>query len=197
MRHMSYFKSSLMLVIIIAITLSACGQSGKAQTVAGSAEYPIINWLMLTPASWDGTALLKEVDLSNMQDDDPRAYELLKKVRKQWNNAPVVKSWDGHAITIKGYPVPLDGNADFIKEFLLVPYFGACIHTPPPPSNQIIHVHLDGMPIPYDSMDAFTDSTGALTVRGILRVSHSSSALGEASYQMHAHVSAPTESKLP
>lgn len=194
---MPYFKLSLMLVILIALTTSACGKSGNADTTAASSEYPLIDWLKLTPASWDGTTLLKEVDLSNMQDDDPKAFALLKKLKKQWSNAPVVKSLDGKAVTIKGYPVPLDGNADFIKDFLLVPYFGACIHTPPPPSNQIIYVHLKGLPIPYESMDAFTDSTGALAVRGILKVVHSSSALGEAGYQMQANVTAPTEEISP
>ena len=24
-----------------------------------------------------------------------------------------------------------------------MPYVGACIHTPPPPTNQIVHVHVD------------------------------------------------------
>ena len=27
-----------------------------------------------------------------------------------------------------------------VTEFFLVPFFGACIHVPPPPPNQIIHV---------------------------------------------------------
>jgi len=187
------FKFSLIFAILITLTISACGKSENNHTIAGSSEYPIIAWSMLSPADWDGTKLLESVDLSNMQDNDPRAFDLLKHVRAQWNNAPVVNSWDGHAITIKGYPVPLDGDANFIKEFLLVPYFGACIHSPPPPSNQVIHIRLSGMPIPYDSMDSFTDATGAIAVRGILRVAHSSSALGEAGYQMQAQVTAPIE----
>jgi len=38
--------------------------------------------------------------------------------------------------------VPLDFNAESAyTEFLLVPYFGACLHTPPPPPNQIIFVN--------------------------------------------------------
>ena len=186
-----------MLIMLIAMTVLACGKSGKADTMAGSAEYPLVDWHFLVPPSWDGAALLNNVDLSKMQDDDPKAYALLKKLKKQWNNAPVVESLDGRSITIKGYPVPLDGNADFIKDFLLVPYFGACIHTPPPPSNQVIYVHLKGLPIPYNSMDAFTDATGAIAVRGILKVVHSFSALGEAGYQMQANVTAPTDDISP
>jgi hypothetical protein len=32
-------------------------------------------------------------------------------------------------------------DEESITEFFLVPYFGACIHSPPPPPNQIIYVH--------------------------------------------------------
>ncbi len=53
----------------------------------------------------------------------------------------VVSSLNGLKVRIPGYVVPLDFNAENkYKEFLLVPYFGACLHTPPPPPNQIIYV---------------------------------------------------------
>ncbi|MBC6402734.1 MAG: DUF3299 domain-containing protein [Hyphomonadaceae bacterium] len=53
----------------------------------------------------------------------------------------VVEELDGVNIRIPGYIVPLDFNADAQHdEFLLVPYFGACLHTPPPPPNQILYV---------------------------------------------------------
>ena len=48
--------------------------------------------------------------------------------------------WDGAEIRIPGYMLPLEFDGSQITEFLLVPYVGACIHTPPPPANQIIHV---------------------------------------------------------
>ena len=42
---------------------------------------------------------------------------------------------------IPGFVVPLKTTEDIrILEFFLVPYYGACIHVPPPPPNQIIHV---------------------------------------------------------
>lgn len=55
-------------------------------------------------------------------------------------NAPVVKELDGQLIKIPGFVVPLEGDDDKVTEFLLVPYFGACVHVPPPPSNQLIYV---------------------------------------------------------
>ena len=52
----------------------------------------------------------------------------------------VVPELDGKRVRIGGYVVPLDFEATNVKEFLLVPFVGACIHVPPPPPNQIIYV---------------------------------------------------------
>jgi len=52
----------------------------------------------------------------------------------------VVTELDGKRVHIGGYVVPLDFEATNVKEFLLVPFVGACIHVPPPPPNQIIYV---------------------------------------------------------
>ncbi len=55
-----------------------------------------------------------------------------------------VKELNGKKIRIPGYTVPFEYGADAqIKEFLLVPYFGACIHAPPPPPNQTVFVMAD------------------------------------------------------
>ncbi len=47
---------------------------------------------------------------------------------------------NGSQIKIPGFVIPLEGDQNTVTEFLLVPYFGACIHVPPPPPNQIIYV---------------------------------------------------------
>lgn len=52
----------------------------------------------------------------------------------------VVEALDGKLVRIGGYVVPLDFDATTVKEFLLVPFVGACVHVPPPPANQIIYV---------------------------------------------------------
>jgi hypothetical protein len=41
---------------------------------------------------------------------------------------------------VPGYMVPLEDSLNEVTEFLLVPYPGACIHVPPPPPNQLVHV---------------------------------------------------------
>jgi hypothetical protein len=54
-----------------------------------------------------------------------------------------VKALDGKYVKLPGYVVPLESDAGgMLEEFLLVPYFGACIHVPPPPPNQIVYVKL-------------------------------------------------------
>ena len=47
---------------------------------------------------------------------------------------------EGQQVRIPGYLLPLEFDGDKVTEFFLVPYVGACIHTPPPPPNQIVHV---------------------------------------------------------
>ncbi|MGF1762427.1 DUF3299 domain-containing protein [Aliivibrio kagoshimensis] len=55
---------------------------------------------------------------------------------------------NGSMVKIPGFVIPLEGDSDVITEFLLVPYFGACIHVPPPPPNQIIYVKFkEGAPV--------------------------------------------------
>lgn len=61
--------------------------------------------------------------------------------QQQAPDAPVVKALDGQQVKLPGYIVPLEVSEEGrTTEFLLVPYYGACIHVPPPPSNQIVHV---------------------------------------------------------
>ena len=52
----------------------------------------------------------------------------------------LVDAVNGKEVQIPGYVLPLEYDGTKTTEFLLVPYVGACIHTPPPPTNQIIDV---------------------------------------------------------
>ncbi len=45
---------------------------------------------------------------------------------------------DGALIRMPGFIIPLELDGDGVVEFILVPYVGACIHTPPPPPNQLV-----------------------------------------------------------
>ncbi len=61
----------------------------------------------------------------------------------QFGTFDVVEDLHGELIRIPGYVVPIDFDQGRHAEFLFVPYMGACIHTPPPPPNQIIFVRAE------------------------------------------------------
>ena len=64
-----------------------------------------------------------------------------KRFQKALVSTNVVNEYDGKSIRIPGFIVPLESAGErIVTEFFVVPYFGACLHLPPPPPNQIIHV---------------------------------------------------------
>ena len=63
----------------------------------------------------------------------------IRELREQRATA-VVDELNGRQVSMPGYALPLEFSGTKITEFLLVPWVGACIHTPPPPSNQIVYV---------------------------------------------------------
>jgi len=67
--------------------------------------------------------------------------EIAEKKRAQASAAN--PALDGKLVRIPGYLLPLEFSGKQVTEFLLVPWVGACIHTPPPPPNQIVHVKSD------------------------------------------------------
>ena len=114
---------------------------GKAAAAKAAPGQPrLISWEELVPKDWDPMKEFKGMDLSKLDDGDPRANELLMKMQEVSNNAPTNPAMNGVEVKIPGFIVPLEENKGEVTEFLLVPYFGACIHTPPPPANQILHV---------------------------------------------------------
>lgn len=136
-----------------------------------------IAWESLMPKDWDAMAPFKGLKLDKMEDGDPRAMEALWKAKKYWKNAPVDPAMNGAAIRIPGFVVSLEREGEALKEFLLVPYFGACIHVPPPPANQIIHVH-SSKPVKN------TRTMDAVWISGVLKIERSDTMMGSAGYSM-------------
>jgi hypothetical protein len=76
-------------------------------------------------------------------DDDDYAFlvESLETLKYQQPPGAYIKpELDGKLVRIPGYITPLSFNDAKLREFLLVPYHGACIHLPPPPGNQIVYI---------------------------------------------------------
>jgi hypothetical protein len=116
-------------------------------------NYRTIEWINLMPKD-DLDALLNPPDyLADIQDgsiEDQMENQIKNAIsaanddryQQALVSANVVPEMDNQAIKIPGFIVPLEFNEDeTVTQFFLVPYFGACIHQPPPPPNQIIFVN--------------------------------------------------------
>lgn len=150
---------------------------------------PPLLWDALVPADWQPeaaiAALMAEYPVGELSDEDPRAAELKARIDAIMAEAPVVEALDGRSVSMRGYVVALGGQAGQMREFLLVPYYGACIHVPPPPPNQIVHVRLgEGMTYHGGTFDT-------VSVTGTLRVARSRSGVADAGYRLDAQQVAP------
>jgi hypothetical protein len=152
------------------------GKVADAKAVPGQPR--VITWEELVPKDWDPGKALKGIDLSQLDDSDPRANELLMKLQELSNNAPTNPALNGVEVKIPGFIVPLEENKGEVTEFLLVPYFGACIHTPPPPANQILHVR-PKQGAKFRAMDT-------VWVSGKLQTVRNDSMMGVSGYQIAA-----------
>jgi uncharacterized protein len=95
-------------------------------------------------------------------------------------NFNVNKELDGVSIKLPGFIVPLDiGKDGLVSEFFLVPYFGACIHVPPPPPNQIVYVKMK-KGIALDSIYE------AYWITGRMSIQNKSTRLGASAYMVAA-----------
>ena len=178
-RHI--LKIALFLSLLLAIA-AGVGFVRWYQVSAGADPEPFVelDWDALIPEDWRPEALLEQLDTDAVPDDDPRALEIMDRIAALWRESPVVASLDGQRVRLPGFVVPLEFGQDDIREFLLVPYYGACIHVPPPPTNQTVHVVLPrGKPYRGGLFDI-------LWVSGILRVERFSSDLADAGYRIEA-----------
>jgi uncharacterized protein len=86
-------------------------------------------------------ALRRRVD--DVADSDMRARPVWREMQQWQGKAAGNAALHGQVIRIVGYVVPLQRSREGLRSLLLVPYFGACIHAPPPPADQVIHIVLD------------------------------------------------------
>lgn len=190
---MRLWLGGLVLAAVVALApVTAFAQSGGGQggfeigdrLVPGSGDvagFTEITWDDLIPPDWIPEDLFQglfdDVDVDALEDYDPRAMEVMDRIRALWDAAPVVSDMDGRRVRIPGFVVPLEGDGKEIHEFLLVPYFGACIHVPPPPANQLIHVMPDeAVPAMWNMMPVW--------VSGVMSVIRQDTDMGIAGYQM-------------
>ena len=116
--------------------------------VSVQAAVPEVEWLELMPE--EDIELIENMPEISHEGNEPAALP------EELMTGRVVSTFDEKDIRIAGFVVPLEYEDDQrVTEFFLVPYYGACIHVPPPPPNQIIHVsypegfHVDALYEPF------------------------------------------------
>lgn len=181
--------------IVLGLVAAAAAQRGGLACGAAAAKQPAsayrdLKWQELVPEGWDPSASFRSRNTTLLNDWDPRARKLLKEAKEVLDHAPTVATLDGAIVRIPGYVVPLESSRGALKEFLLVPYFGACIHTPPPPANQIIHV------VPKTPAEGFR-TMDTVWVIGTLSARRVETFAGDSGYRIDAasverYVGAPT-----
>ena len=161
---------------------------------AVSADPKIIEWDDLIPAGWPPEDLFADIDpdhIAMLEDDDPEAMEFFARIEEVWDQAPMVEELDGREVRLPGYAIPLEGDGRSVTSFLLVPYYGACIHVPPPPRNQTVLVTMQG-----DRTARIRHAFDTVWVTGTLEVEVSETELALTGYTLRAVQVAPYQDEL-
>ena len=168
--------------LALGIVLAAAGPA-----MAAPDEVRELEWEELMPEGWDPLAELDALagdDVQNLSDNSVQAIELFNAYQEAVRSAPVVGALDGQKVRLPGFVVPLDFEGTETSEFLLVPYFGACIHVPPPPSNQIVYVTtVAGYPL--------QELFDPVWVTGEIRTEAHLNEVGDAGYTLQATIIEP------
>lgn len=130
-------------------------QSGNKQAIKqqelNAKAYKTIEWIDLMPqddldALLNPPAYLDEIEDGSEQDQLSSQFQLNipkagdDRYQQALTSTRIMPTFDNQKIRIPGFIVPLEfGNNQMVTRFFFVPYFGACIHVPPPPPNQIIY----------------------------------------------------------
>lgn len=171
--------------LLAAGAMGACGprpdevSAPPARFVSAPQTEPeAIVWSDLLPSE-ELAALERQMSLMDYAQQPAAGHEESAPAAAQTGSSDVVADLDGLHIRMPGYLLPLDAAArGRAREFLLVPFYGACVHYPPPPPNQIVYV-VAAEPV------AFGEFWEARWVEGVLETRPASSALADAAYTLY------------
>ncbi len=144
-----------------------------------------LEWDALIPEDFRPDKLMEEFQVEDMADDDPRAQELMDRLKEVWDQAPVREDLDGRLVKLPGFVVPVEADADETTGFLLVPYYGACVHVPPPPANQTVYV------VTETGKGTRPELFDVIWVTGTMSVKRIDNDIAEAGYTLYANDIAP------
>lgn len=151
----------------------------KSATQSTDPAYSDIEWGDLVPEGFSSDEVWAKYldDFDGLEFGSPEEQALYDKVLSEIDPEVIDPSLDGQKIRMNGFVAPITYDEDIVTEFLLVPYFGACIHVPAPPSNQTVFVQVD-------KENGFTtdEAWGAVWIEGTLTVEQGTNDLGASSY---------------
>ena len=151
------------------LALGAAGLVLPRHAVARTATE--ITWDDLIPPGVPYSEIIGEGEVDEVNDTWNPIYDA--------NAIKLNDTLNGAYIRMPGFIIPLDLTAEGVTDFLLVPYVGACIHTPPPPANQLVMVS-NSTPWPDDDLWA------PVWVTGLMRTQLQSTELGQTGYALSA-----------
>ena len=91
-----------------------------------------LKWEDLIPPGLPYAEIIGQGELDEVNDTWNPIYDV--------NAIKLNETLDDTYIKMPGFIIPFDVSAKGVTSFMLVPYVGACIHTPPPPANQLVMV---------------------------------------------------------
>ncbi|MGB0733111.1 MAG: DUF3299 domain-containing protein [Pontibacterium sp.] len=183
------FEGNLLRLFLV-LWLSCIGlfaNLAHANLVNGE-EVRQLEWEELMPEDYSLDALFDSQmsSLETLNDYDTEAMALMDEMMLVLSSAPIVPEMDQKMVRLPGFVVPVLGDDRVITSFFLVPYFGACIHAPPPPSNQIVYVEFE----PGIKIENLYD---AVWVTGKLSTETTTNELASSGYKMEAFIIEPYE----
>lgn len=135
-----------------------------------------LDWEALIPPGWNPAEPFErytDVEIERMSEEEISLLEAESQMI--FDAAPAVDTLNGQQARMPGFLLPLEFDGEQVSEFLLVPYLGACIHTPPPPANQIIYGT-------YEPGYAIDDLYTPVWITGELKVNRVNSKLSETGF---------------
>ncbi len=185
-------KNNLSFFILL-IFLTACSENNNGKLANGLTEDEMaiesmltIDWDDLIPEQYSPVKVMIKYEpeferLEKLGDEEymQESEELYKKIETEINNIPPNEALNDKWVKLAGFIAPLNNYNDLITEFLLVPYFGACIHVPPPPANQTVLVE-----VAPDYGIRQEDASNIFLVSGQIRITAQKTGIGEASYSI-------------
>lgn len=116
----------------------------SAASSLADGEYQSIAWedLELPGQGLDEIVKKYQFQIDMIPEGSSAEKAVMEQMQAELDKAPINPAMNGKKIKLPGFiaPLEIDDSKGIISEFLLVPYFGACIHLPPPPLSQTILV---------------------------------------------------------